>query len=287
MSKFILGYIIFLGLHFIRSYLPIKCLKELYLLVLFIIFIPIPRIDKIMIPVKSKSTVNNINLIIAVLVIIGLIYFCYQYYNAIKFKKFVEDIGNRYKDTNIYFCEEVSIPCTIGVVKPIIVMPFKRYKKGVFKYVLRHEETHIIQGDNFFKVVFSLYSCLIWFLPLRKRILEDFTDECEIRCDYLVCRRFNIYNRKEYAKLIIKYGMNKDSNISDSINCISSYSRLTKRITRILKDYNTNKYIYILVVMLIVIIFIFSRVSFYVSLNKAIIENNEENKKSFTITELR
>lgn len=288
MSKFILGYILFLILHFVRNKLPIKCLKEFYLLILFIVFIPLPKINLIMVPVKSKNTVNKIYLAITILVIIGLIYFCYQYYNAVKFKKFVKEIGNRYKDTNIYFCEEVGIPCTIGVVNPIIVLPFKEYKQCSFKYILRHEETHVLQGDNFFKIMFSLYSCLIWFLPLRKRILQDFTDECEIRCDYLVCKKFNIEDKKEYAKLIIKYGMNSsNNNISDSINCMSSYERLSKRVTRILKDYKTNMFVYFIIVGLVIILFIFSSISFHVQFDKAIINVDSEGCCSFTITEMR
>ena len=195
--------------------------------------------------------------------------------------------GNRYKETNIYFCEEVGIPCTIGVVNPIIVLPFKEYKQGSFKYILRHEETHVLQGDNFFKIMFSLYSCLIWFLPFRKKILQDFTDECEIRCDYLVCKKFNIDDKKEYAKLIIKYGMNSSNNISDSINCMSSYERLSKRITRILKDYKTNMFVYFIIVCLVIILFIFSSISFYVQFDKAIIKFDKEGHGSFTITEMR
>ena len=135
--------------------------------------------------------------------------------------------------------------------------------------------------------MFSLYSCLIWFLPFRKKILQDFTDECEIRCDYLVCKKFNIDDKKEYAKLIIKYGMNSSNNISDSINCMSSYERLSKRITRILKDYKTNMFVYFIIVCLVIILFIFSSISFYVQFDKAIIKFDKEGHGSFTITEMR
>lgn len=168
---------------------------DLFIYIIYNIF-PLPNINIVMIPVKDKNIINNIHLISEILGILGIINFYFKYYNVVKFKGFVKEIGNRYKNTNIYFCEEVNIPCTIGIIHPIIVMPFRRYKQGVFKYVLRHEETHIVQGDNLLKVLLSLYICLIWFLPFRNKILEDFTDECEIKCDDLVCKRFNSNNKR-------------------------------------------------------------------------------------------
>lgn len=130
-------------------------------------------------------------------------------------------------------------PYVMGMFKPVIVLT-RKLDEGELEWALRHELTHIKQGDVFFKLLLELVCCLYWFnLPLYW--FKGYFDKiCEFSCDAGVVKGRTEEERGAYAKVLIKTATNKkgvilsnslsddDKIIQERINLIMN-SRKMKR----------------------------------------------------------
>lgn len=99
-------------------------------------------------------------------------------------------------------------PYTIGVFKPVVIIT-KKLNEDELIWALRHELTHIAQGDVMFKLLLELVCCLYWFdRPLRK-FKEYFFKICELSCDAGVTNGCTDEERVAYSKVLVKTATRK------------------------------------------------------------------------------
>lgn len=79
-----------------------------------------------------------------------------------------------------------DVPATIGVFRPVIMIPVRKYKSGQLELILQHEITHVIQRDNLSKLMLELLRILFWWCPAMYLFRHGFETALEMRCDSLV-----------------------------------------------------------------------------------------------------
>ena len=107
---------------------------------------------------------------------------------------------------NILYSDEVTIPFTYGLFKPIIVLPenILDSDNDVIDYVLTHEYTHIKCFDTLKKWFMLITLCVHWFNPLVWIMNYMITNDIEIACDEKVIKFKGIENKAYYASIIVE-----------------------------------------------------------------------------------
>lgn len=96
-----------------------------------------------------------------------------------------------------------KVTFTIGVIKPLIFLQTGCEGREL-ELILRHEMVHIVRKDMLTKVVLEWACCLHWFNILVYLFRKEFNIICENACDENVVCKFDIRERTEYARLLIK-----------------------------------------------------------------------------------
>ncbi|WP_330626032.1 M56 family metallopeptidase, partial [Clostridioides difficile] len=80
---------------------------------------------------------------------------------------------------------------------------------------------HYKRKDNFLKLIMLIVNILYWFNPICYLLKKHFNELCELSCDELVIKGYNIDEVKDYAYVLldtIKY----KNKLKQSI-CISQF----------------------------------------------------------------
>ena len=156
-------------------------------------------------------------------VVVILLLFVASYMNS------VYSVRNARKvDYDTWTAANVSIPFVCGILKPRIILP-EGYADRENKYILLHERMHIHRGDNIWRTLAVVITCVHWFNPFLWFCLREFLADLESSCDESVISKLGEEERQDYAK--------------ELLDAVESYNRLTlafgaptisKRIDRIL-----------------------------------------------------
>ena len=98
-------------------------------------------------------------------------------------------------------------PYVIGMFKPVVVVT-RKLDEDEMKWALRHELTHIKQGDVMFKLLLELICCLYWFNLSLYWFKGYFDKICEFSCDAGVANDRTEEERGAYSKVLIKTAAN-------------------------------------------------------------------------------
>lgn len=107
------------------------------------------------------------------------------------------------KSIQIYQCDMIDTPFTIGVFHPMIVLPCCKWSVAELKMVMEHETIHIYQWDNLIKifvltmVVLNFYNPLVWY------ILYQWNAVAELSCDRKVIEGKTREEMKQYGLLMV------------------------------------------------------------------------------------
>ncbi|HPE15866.1 MAG TPA: M56 family metallopeptidase [Oscillospiraceae bacterium] len=97
----------------------------------------------------------------------------------------------------------VDTPMLLGIFRPAVVLPDRRYDGGTLRSILRHELCHDRRGDLYYKwfamVVFSLH----WFNPLLYFVRRELAHACELACDEAVIRDMTADERRRYGETLL------------------------------------------------------------------------------------
>lgn len=106
-------------------------------------------------------------------------------------------------------------PYTIGVFKPVVVLT-RKLNEDELEWALRHELTHIKQGDVMFKLLLELVCCLYWFNPTLHWFKKYFLKTCEFSCDAGVVNGRTEEERGAYSKVLTKIATRKKGTVMSS-----------------------------------------------------------------------
>lgn len=128
----------------------------------------------------------------------------------------------------------VTIPFVCGVVKPRIILP-EGYAERDNKYILLHERMHVHRGDNIWRTLAVVITCVHWFNPFLWFCLREFLSDLESSCDESVISKLSEEERREYANELLDAMESKNRltlafgapTISKRIDRILSYKQIS------------------------------------------------------------
>ncbi|MEE1258405.1 MAG: M56 family metallopeptidase [Lachnospiraceae bacterium] len=145
-------------------------------------------------------------------VIIGLVLLYHQLRKYQMIKKYlsknqtaVEKAGK----VSILRCGDIDTPFTIGIRKPMIVIPDIEWQAKDLAYVVAHEMTHIRQRDNFIKLLALVMICIHFYNPFAYYILYKWGGVAELCCDAKVLAGKKKEEVNEYGLLVIRMAEDK------------------------------------------------------------------------------
>ena len=167
-------------------------------------------------------------------------------------KKFISSVSNKLeinKKVIIKISKNVSSPLTIGIFKPIILIPFASMNSlsvEQMEVVIIHELAHIKRQDYFINLLLIVIDVFMFFNPFSTSIKKQIVLERELCCDDVVIREN--YSSRVYAQALLniaKLQLNTCNN-NISIYAVSSKKELKYRVNRILglesKKYQSSFY---------------------------------------------
>ncbi|MDB5125241.1 MAG: blaR1 2 [Mucilaginibacter sp.] len=130
----------------------------------------------------------------------------------------------------------VDVPCMVGYIKPIILLPFtlSTYLAAEeIEAILLHELAHIKRNDYIMNLLQQVISTLLFFNPCVQLINKIINEERENCCDDLVVR--STPNPIIYAKALLKLEETRENNMRMALAATGKKYYLLNRIQRIMK----------------------------------------------------
>lgn len=99
--------------------------------------------------------------------------------------------------------DAVSSPMMIGLFKPTILLPIRHYEYDELRLIIKHELTHYLHRDLWFKLLLILCRTVHWFNPFMVLFARSIEQECEYYCDMSVMENEPEKMRKVYCNSIV------------------------------------------------------------------------------------
>ena len=145
-------------------------------------------------------------------VVIGLVLLYHQLRKYQMIKKYLtknQQVVERGDKVRILRCEDIKTPFTIGIRKPMIVIPDMEWQPKDLAYVVEHEMTHIRQWDNLIKLLALVMICIHFYNPFAYYILYKWGVVAELCCDAKVLAGKKKEEVNEYGLLVIRMAEDK------------------------------------------------------------------------------
>lgn len=104
---------------------------------------------------------------------------------------------------SLYQSAAVTTPMILGFLSPAMLVPDTRYSFGELRMVFLHECTHAKKRDLWYKLIFTVGSCLFWFQPAVWFLKNAAFKDVEVACDQSVTAGKSEVEREAYAKLLL------------------------------------------------------------------------------------
>lgn len=130
-------------------------------------------------------------------------------------------------NTRLYQINENISPFTIGILRPIIVIPQMK-NSFALDAAICHELHHIKRKDEFMLFLRLFITAIYWFNPLIYFLNLSLSKSCEFTCDESVIKDLSITNRKKYAELIIDLAANTDTFFQKPIIALNPNNKFLK-----------------------------------------------------------
>ena len=122
------------------------------------------------------------------------------YYDAFV-STFAEEMG--IGPVEVRISDAVSSPMMIGLFKPTILLPIRHYEYDELRLIIKHELTHYLHRDLWFKLILILCRAVHWFNPFMVLFARSIEQECEYYCDMSVMENEPEKMRKVYCNSIV------------------------------------------------------------------------------------
>jgi len=178
--------------------------------------------------------------------------------------------------------QELVIPMTWGVLKPVILIPdtSKKWPVDQCSTILHHELFHIKRNDFLVKLMAWLGCCLFWFNPLAWFVFKQLKKEQEKACDELVINTGIKPSTYATYLLRMKRLIEKQSLLPSSAIGMAGQSAFSERLITILKKQLNLKEITMKTKIIITVLIFFS-ISLIGSINPFDTTQNPEKNKTY------
>ena len=157
-------------------------------------------------------------------------------YGIVSYLIFKIKVGNVIVQPNgIKECAAINNAFLVGLFRPVIYLPADLSPRER-ELILAHEQTHIVHGDNWWKILSFLCLCLHWYNPAVWICFHVFNKDIEIACDEKVVRNLDAASRKTYSLALLRFSQKTrvpylpsssfaKINLKERIRCILSYKK--------------------------------------------------------------
>lgn len=115
-----------------------------------------------------------------------------------------EEYGKRKTEIPVYQGEVGNVPLSVGIIRPVIVLPVQSYSEEELLCILAHEYTHIRYHDPAWKWMCQILCCIFWWNPFAYLLQRDLGELLENRCDLTVIRSIEGVGPADYMQTIIR-----------------------------------------------------------------------------------
>lgn len=143
---------------------------------------------------------------------------------------------NLFKYIQVSFSEMIDVPCVIGYIKPILLLPISisiQLSDTEIEAILLHELLHIRNNDYLVNLIQQAANVLLFFNPFSYRISRMITIERENRCDDNVVEITR--DPLIYAQALLKLEQSRQISLNLAMAATSEKYYLLTRIDRIMK----------------------------------------------------
>jgi len=140
------------------------------------------------------------------------------------------------KQIRISFSELIDVPCVIGYIKPLVLLPVTicvNLSADEVEAILLHELSHIKRNDYLGNLLQQFITVLLFFNPFTQLINRIINQERENGCDDLVVEKTG--EPLIYAQALIKLEEARRSNLQLALAATGQKFHLLNRIERIMK----------------------------------------------------
>lgn len=139
------------------------------------------------------------------------------------------------RTVKIYENDKVSGPCTIGWLRPGILIPDREYEESEMEWIRLHEMTHIRHRDILWKLLCILVCILHWYNPFAWYLLYQYGKMSEYYCDERCVKGLSMEKKKDYAMFLVREAADKKAGVP--VNYLSEKGKKMKeRIRFILSE---------------------------------------------------
>ncbi len=114
-------------------------------------------------------------------------------------------LGNIPKRLTVRKTALLDAPLIVGLIKPVLYLPQTERKEEDLNYILLHELTHYRRHDLLYKWFAMLVTSMHWFNPFVYIVSKQMDEECEVSCDYAVCKNLSESQKKDYMEMILDF----------------------------------------------------------------------------------
>ncbi len=156
-------------------------------------------------------------------ILVGLVLYGYQIFKYLVVKHYIRHGVNEVEDKKItrviydcvsdfkmtkyvrvYRCRFMDSPFTIGIIRPIIVLPDIKWSESDLIFAMKHELIHIKHRDNLIKLLALGAIALNFYNPLIYFVLLEWNIVVEQACDRKVVLELTDEETRQYGMLILK-----------------------------------------------------------------------------------
>ena len=104
----------------------------------------------------------------------------------------------------LYLSKAITSPLSLGVFKPMIVLPNAARGREETEYILMHELIHFRRADALYKLTAMLVLSTQWFNPLACIARREIDRACELSCDAALLKRLSPARRRAYGQALLR-----------------------------------------------------------------------------------
>jgi len=120
-------------------------------------------------------------------------------------------------------------PILTGIIKPVLLLPEAEITGKQLSYILKHELTHYKRCDILFKYFCTVIKYIHWFNPLFCIASKQIDIQCEISCDIIVTKHFNLSEKNNYMNTVLDFIAKNSFRVKGFTAGISENKRLLKK----------------------------------------------------------
>lgn len=140
------------------------------------------------------------------------------------------------KNVQINFSKLVDVPCAIGYLKPVVLLPITistQLSAEEIEVIILHELAHLKNNDYILNLIQQIMALLLFLNPFAQLLSRMIDLERENRCDDTVLQ---IGDPLTYAGALVKLERNRQQNLQLALAATGNGYHLLDRVKRIMSE---------------------------------------------------